>query len=123
MQLLLDTHIFLWWNSKDVRLAEAYRAAIELPKNDVFVSAVSVWEIAIKRSTGKLMFNGSASDAVIRHNFRPLSITLEHVEMAGALPDMHRDPFDRLLVAQAQLEALVLVTVDEQILRYPVARL
>jgi len=120
MKLLLDTHAFLWWDSGDAHLPETLRSAIASPRNEVYVSAVTVWEIAIKRASGKLNFLASAAKAIEDHGFLPLAITVEHAECAGALPQLHRDPFDRLLVAQAQLEGLVLVTVDEQILRYQV---
>lgn len=123
MKLLLDTHAFLWWDSNDTHLPAALRSAIASPQNEVFVSAVSVWEIAIKRASGKLNFQASAAKAIEAHGFLPLPIAVEHAEWAGSLPQLHRDPFDRLLVAQAQLEGLVLVSVDEQILRYQVPHL
>jgi PIN domain nuclease of toxin-antitoxin system len=84
---------------------------------------VTVWEIAIKRASGKLIYEGPVKKAIDEQGFLPLPITVEHAEWAGALPQLHRDPFDRLLVAQAQLEGLVLVTVDEQISRYQVPHL
>ena len=123
MNLLLDTHAFLWWDSHDPRLPAAFQAAIESPYNNVYVSAVTVWEIAIKRASGKLAFSGSAARSIAGHGFLPLPVTVEHAEWAGSLPSLHRDPFDRLLVAQARLEGLTLVTVDQQILRYEVTRL
>jgi PIN domain nuclease of toxin-antitoxin system len=123
MKLLLDTHAFLWWDSNDARLPAALHSAIASPQNEVFFSAASVWEIAIKRASGKLIFEGSVQESILAHDFLPLPITVEQAELAGSLPQLHRDPFDRLLVAQAQLEGLVLVSVDEQILRYRVAHL
>jgi PIN domain nuclease of toxin-antitoxin system len=123
MKLLLDTHAFLWWDSNDTHLPGALRSAIASPRNQVYVSAVTVWEIAIKRASGKLIFQHSVAKAIAAHDFLPLAITVEQAEWAGGLPQLHRDPFDRLLVAQAQLEGLVLVTVDEQILRYQVPHL
>lgn len=123
MKLLLDTHAFLWWDSNDACLPIALHAAIASPRNEVFVSAVTVWEIAIKRASGKLIFGQALGKAIEGHGFTALPITVEQAEWAGALPQLHRDPFDRLLVAQAQLEGLVLVTVDEQILRYQVPHL
>lgn len=123
MKLLLDTHAFLWWDAKDPHLPEEFRTAIASPENDVFVSAATVWEIAIKRTLGKLKFVGSANNALIRHGFQPLSITPQHAEWAGSMQDLHRDPFDRVLIAQAQNEGMTLVTLDEQILRYPVPHL
>jgi PIN domain nuclease of toxin-antitoxin system len=123
MTLLLDTHVFLWWEADDTHLPAHLRAAISSPANRVYVSAVSVWEIAIKRASGKLLFRAAASKAIQRHNFTALPITAEHTEWAGSLPALHRDPFDRLLVAQAHLEGLTLVTLDDQILRYQVPHL
>jgi PIN domain nuclease of toxin-antitoxin system len=120
MKLLLDTHAFLWWDSNDAHLPEALRAAIASPQNEIFVSAVTVWEIAIKRSSGKLTFGRGVAKAIANHGFSALPITVAEAEWAGELPQYHRDPFDRLLVAQAQLGGMVLVTVDEQILRYQV---
>jgi PIN domain nuclease of toxin-antitoxin system len=123
VRLLLDTHAFLWWDAKDPHLPEQFRTAIASPENDVFVSAATVWEIAIKRTIGKLNFAGSASNAVIRHRFQPLSITPQHAEWAGSMPELHRDPFDRMLIAQAQHEGMILVTMDPQILGYQVPHL
>jgi PIN domain nuclease of toxin-antitoxin system len=123
MKLLLDTHAFLWWDSNDDSLPSVLHSAVASPGNEVFVSAVTVWEIAIKRALGKLIFGQALGKAIEAHGFGALPITVEHAEWAGTLPQMHRDPFDRLLVAQAQLEGLVLVTVDEQILRYQVPHL
>jgi PIN domain nuclease of toxin-antitoxin system len=123
MKLLLDTHAFLWWDSNDAQLPKSLRAAIALPRNQVFVSAATVWEIAIKQASGKLIFGRTLGKAIEGHGFTALPITVEHAECAGELPQLHRDPFDRLLVAQAQLEGMVLATFDEQILRYQVPRL
>jgi PIN domain nuclease of toxin-antitoxin system len=123
MKLLLDTHAFLWWDSNDSHLPDALRLAIASPRNEIFVSAVTVWEIAIKRASGKLVFGQAVGRAIAAHGFQPMPITVEHAEYAGSLPQLHRDPFDRLLVAQAQLEGLVLATVDEQILRYKIPHL
>ena len=123
MKLLLDTHAFLWWDSKDAHLPPVLHSAIASASNEVFVSAVSVWEIAIKRASGKLAFGGSVASAIEQQGFLSLPITVEHAEWAGSLPQYHRDPFDRLLVAQAHLEGMTLVSVDEQILRYQVPHL
>jgi len=123
MRLLLDTHAFLWWDANDSRLPAALHAVIASPRNLVFVSAATVWEIAIKRVLGKLTLGYSVEKAIEAHGFLALPITVEEAEWAGALPPLHRDPFDRLLVAQAHLGSLVLVTVDEKILRYAVPHL
>jgi PIN domain nuclease of toxin-antitoxin system len=123
MRLLLDTHTFLWWDADNARLPRHLYAAIASDQNLVYVSAVTVWEIAIKRAMGKLVFRASAAKAIEERGFFALPITVEHAEWAGSLPQLHRDPFDRLLVAQAHLEGLTLVTVDNQILHYQVPHL
>jgi PIN domain nuclease of toxin-antitoxin system len=123
MRLLLDTHIVLWWDADDPRLSPVLRAAIASPESEVFVSAASAWEIGIKRASGRLQVGASMAHTIRRHAFTALPVTIEHAEWAGSLPLLHRDPFDRLLVAQAQLEGLTLITVDDQILRYQVPRL
>ena len=123
MRLLLDTHAFLWWETEHARLSADQHAAISSITNQVYVSAVSAWEIAIKRASGKLSFRGSVARAIEKHRFTGLPISVEHTEKAGSLPQFHRDPFDRLLVAQAQLEGLVIVTADPLIFRYQVPHL
>lgn len=127
MRLLLDTRVFLWAAGAPEELSSAARAAIADSTNDVYVSAAVAWEIAIKAALGKLTV---PSDPVtwlparIRAlGFQPLSIAPEHALAAGALPNHHRDPFDRLLVAQALLEGLHLVTRDPNVQKYPVAML
>ena len=118
MDLLLDTHVFLWWDSASPELGPACRAAIADPANRVFVSAASVWEIGIKRRAGKLAFGGSAVDAVRRNGFLELPVLGRDAEAAAALDWKHADPFDRLLVAQAQVASLTLATVDRAIRGY-----
>lgn len=112
MDLLLDSHVFLWWDTADTQLAPAARGAIADPGNRVLLSAASVWEIAVKRALGKLAFQGSLLKAVAANGFEELPVTAAHAERAAALPDHHRDPFDRMLVAQSLCEACVLVTRD-----------
>lgn len=115
MDLLLDTHVLLWWDMGDARLSPVARAAIADPENNVFVSAASPWEIAIKRRRGKIVFTGSSARLVTANGFVPLAISVDHAERAGALEWDHADPFDRVLVSQAQLEQLVLVHADASI--------
>ncbi len=115
MNLLLDTHVFLWWDRQDAALAEDARKAIEDQRNSVFISAASVWEIAIKRRLGKLVFHGSASAAIGANGFHELPIVSLDAEGAGGLAWQHSDPFDRLLVAQAMRLGLVLLTADHSI--------
>jgi len=117
-RLLLDTHVLLWWLSDDSQLGPATRKAIGDPRNQVYISAASTWEISIKKSLGKLSAPGDMDAIVDDEHFDKLPITLFHGEQAGMLPGHHRDPFDRMLIAQAQSEGLVIVTNDEKITRY-----
>jgi PIN domain nuclease of toxin-antitoxin system len=123
VNLLLDTHALLWWDGKPELLGEAALAAMRDSHNAVFVSAASVWEIAIKQKRGKLSLSGSPTAMAAQYGFLPLPILPEHAERAGGLPLLHSDPFDRMLVAQAQIEGMTLVTVDSKIRLYPVAQL
>lgn len=120
MDLLLDTHAFIWWAGVDKRLAEIARTAIADAENRVVVSAVTVWEISIKRAIGKLEFRHDTLRVLDQTGFETLDITPEHADAAGSLPLHHADPFDRLLVAQARIDQFVLVTQDRQILPYGV---
>lgn len=120
MDLLLDTHAFIWWAARDPRLDENARVAIAAAENRVIVSAVSVWEISIKRAAGKLAFRHDILQALARTGFDTLDITPRHADQAGSLPLHHTDPFDRLLVAQAKIEGFVLVTQDRHLLPYGV---
>jgi PIN domain nuclease of toxin-antitoxin system len=123
VNLLLDTHALLWWLAGESLQPEA-AAAIAEPDNVVYVSAASIWEISIKRSLGKLRIGPDLVGAIRSGDFEPLPIALEHADAAGALPPHHRDPFDRMLIAQAQLGDLVVVTRDPAFDRYgiPVLR-
>ena len=112
MNLLLDTHVFLWWDRQDKALNAEARALIADPANQVFVSAASIWEIAIKRRLKKLDFRGSAVAAIGANGFHELPILPIDAETAGALAWRHNDPFDRMLVAQARRLGLTLVTAD-----------
>lgn len=122
MSLLLDTHVLLWWLANDSALADTARRAIASEPN-VFVSTATVWEIAIKQSAGKLNAPADLQIQLQRHSFEPLSITLPHALAAGALPRHHNDPFDRMLIAQATIEGLTLVTRDSRFARYGVPSL
>jgi len=117
-RLLLDTHVLLWWLSDDSLLGEASRQAISNPRNQVYVSAASTWEISIRKSTGKLAAPEDLDAIVECEGFDKLPITLFHGDQAGLLPEHHKDPFDRMLVAQAQSDGLVIVTNDEKITQY-----
>ncbi|MCY4376427.1 MAG: type II toxin-antitoxin system VapC family toxin [Spirochaetaceae bacterium] len=119
-RLLLDTHALLWVLEDDVALDESARSAIVDPDNDVFVSSISMWEISIKRSLGKLKAPEDLLSTVEASGFRELPVTFVHADQAGGLPPHHRDPFDRMLVAQAQVEGLTIVTHDSVIAKYGV---
>ncbi len=119
MRLLLDTHMFLWWCAGDRRLTDAERRAIRDGANDVFLSAASVWEMAIKQVLGRLKLPEAASAAVARLGIERLPIALEHAEATLLLPPLHRDPFDRMLLAQARVEGLTLVSRDPIVRSYP----
>jgi PIN domain nuclease of toxin-antitoxin system len=112
VRLLLDTHMFIWWDRQLNRVPPALRTAIEDGSNDICVSAATVWEIAIKRARGKLDFPAPITETVKRLNFELLPISGAHAEHAGRLPLYHGDPFDRMLIAQAMLEGMVLGTQD-----------
>ncbi len=120
MTLLLDTHPLLWWLD-ETPMSPAAHAGIVDPMVTVMVSAASIWEIAIKEASGKLRVDGRVIDHVEREGFDPLLISLEHAERAGSLPLHHKDPFDRLLIAQAQIEGLTLVSRDRHFDAYDVA--
>ena len=123
MRLLLDTHVLLWTLSRQSPLGPRAREVITSPDNDVFVSAATVWEMAIKRALGKLTVPDNLTEAITETGFTELPVTFFHAEQAGSLPLLHRDPFDRMLIAQAQAEGLVIATVDSNIPRYPVRTL
>lgn len=123
MRLLLDTHIALWAITADRRLTTAARTQLNADEVEVFVSAASLWEIGIKHSLGRgdmPIDAESAAEEFRRAGFQPLSITWSHVSRSAVLPPLHRDPFDRLLVAQALLEPLVLMTHDAKVAAYDV---
>lgn len=119
-RLLLDTHVFLWWRTRAPQISDPVREAIATA-DVVYVSAASAWEAAIKVALGKLTIPESFGTGVRDSDFDPLVITFAHAEAAATLPPHHGDPFDRLLVAQAIVEGLVLVTHDRQLEPYDVA--
>ena len=112
MNVLLDTHAALWVLADDAQLDPAARELIEDGANVVIVSAASVWEVAIKRELGKLKAPAGFGATAVRVGFDALTITHDHAERAGRLPPHHRDPFDRMLVAQAQAERLTIMSRD-----------
>jgi PIN domain nuclease of toxin-antitoxin system len=117
VRLLLDTQVFLWWRANDRRLGREARAAIA-DADLVFVSAATAWEAAIKAALGRLRLPGSVESGVEDSGFDKLPITMAHAERAASLPKHHADPFDRVLVAQSEVEDLVLVTHDRALAPY-----
>ncbi len=120
MNLLLDTHVLLWVLANDPALAEPARRAIADGSNRVLVSAVTAWEITIKKALGKLRAPDDLVDQLAERRFTGLDVTIEHALAVGGLPGHHTDPFDRLLVAQARTERLTVVTRDPAIAAYDV---
>ena len=122
MRLLLDTHVLLWWLRDDRRLPARFAAAITDPAHQVLVSAATIWETSIKIALGKLDVAGDLVEEIDANDFTELPITARHAQRAGTLPRHHDDPFDRLLIAQAQLESLRLVTLDAAFRAYDIRR-
>ncbi len=124
MRLLLDTHVFLWYITADPRLPTAFRDAIADPDNQVFLSVASVWEAVIKNGLGKLSLPASPAEYLPRqralHRIGSIPIEEETLVHLAALPPLHRDPFDRILVSQAMQHAMTVVTVDVAVKQYPI---
>jgi PIN domain nuclease of toxin-antitoxin system len=124
VRLLLDTHALLWWLADNRKLGPRARAAIADPRSTIWVSAASAWEIAIKAALGRLDLAEPAEVClpreIERNHFTPLPVTVGHALAVAGLPSHHSDPFDRILVAQAQLENLTIVTADKAFARYDV---
>ena len=127
MRVLLDTHAFLWWMAGDPRLVESARRAIADNDNDVLISAASAWEIATKHRLGKLPKADALADdirgCIADQGFDELAVSVADADRAGRLTGPHRDPFDRMLIAQAQARDLVLVSNEKAFDRYGVRRL
>ncbi|GAA5184671.1 type II toxin-antitoxin system VapC family toxin [Rugosimonospora acidiphila] len=122
MKLLIDTHVVIWWLADDPTLSDDIKVRLD-HEPDVFVSAATLWEVAIKQAVGKLKEPADLPERIRDSGFRELTITSQHAVTAGRLPLIHRDPFDRMLVAQAQCEDLTLVTRDPEIQKYDVTLL
>ncbi len=124
MRILIDTHVFLWYVSADPKLPAAYQAAIQDPANDVFLSVASVWEAVIKNRIGKLPLPGPPAEYLPRqrdaHGIASLPIDEGAMGPLAGFPLIHRDPFDRVLVAQALQHGLTIATVDPDVMAYPV---
>ncbi len=124
VRILVDTHVWLWMWGEPEHIRNEARAILEDPLTELHVSAVSAWEIAIKSGTGRLRLPTSAGDWLTdpghRRDVRELPVSFAHAIRAAALPPHHRDPFDRMLVAQAQVEGLTLMSADRQLAAYAV---
>jgi PIN domain nuclease of toxin-antitoxin system len=123
LRLLLDTHTVVWVITEPERVAPEALGLIESSENEVFVSVVSPWELAIKLSRRRIELPQVFYETLRDGQFSLLPVTIRHTEAIVALPHHHRDPFDRMLIAQAQVEGLTLVTSDREIRRYPVSLL
>jgi PIN domain nuclease of toxin-antitoxin system len=127
MKLLFDTHAFIWWDTDPFKLSSRVLALCQDRANEVLLSVASVWEMQIKSQLGKLEFGTPLGELISRqqhmNGVRLLPVVLDHVLALQNLPAHHRDPFDRILIAQANAEKAVLVTNDLMIARYPVERI
>lgn len=122
MKLLLDTHLLLWAAGQPERLSAAARTLLQDPANELLFSPASLWEVAIKNRLGRADFRVDPRllrRGLIDNGYVELPITSEHAVATDGLPDIHRDPFDRILIAQATVEGVLLLTVDEVVTRYP----
>ena len=126
MRLLLDTHVFLWWVYDDPKLTQISKTVIEDTANIKYISVVTAWELAIKSGQGKLKLNQAAGDFynkyVEQNGFEVMHLSLHHLFAVENLPLHHKDPFDRLLIAQAQIEKLAIVSADTALDAYDIER-
>ncbi len=124
MDYLLDTHVFLWFASDDIKLSTAAKKIIEDGKNNIYLSSASIWELSIKISIGKLKLkkdiNKFIAENIAKYRYIPLSVTIHHVLAITKLPEIHKDPFDRMLIAQASIEKMKIITSDGYISKYSV---
>jgi len=118
VKVLIDTHLLLWWLSGHPSLSQAARTMIGDPETAVFISAVSLWEIWLKQSLGKLRIPADFEQRIAQESFESLPLTGSQAREVAALPWHHRDPFDRMLVAQARVEELTLLTADDRVAAY-----
>jgi PIN domain nuclease of toxin-antitoxin system len=124
MKLLLDTHAFIWWDSDPAQLSARALAALRDPANEVWLSVASVWEMVIKAQLGKLTLRVPLAEVVRQqqaNGLRVLPVTLAHALAVEGLPPIHKDPFDRVLIAQANVEGAELVSADHVVRQYPVS--
>lgn len=120
MRWLIDSHVFLWWLADELKTTTPAYSVLSDRTNEVFVSVATVWELSIKAALGKLHVKADWHEQVLLNQMAPIAITMRHAQMAAALPLHHRDPFDRMLIAQARTEGLTLITADARITDYDV---
>jgi len=118
MRILLDTHVVLWWLNDDAQLGKKARCLIGDPANTIFLSSVCTWEIWLKKSLGKLKLPDDFDKWLAKEEFEPLPLTAAHTRLVAELPWHHRDPFDRMLIAQAMACDLTLLTSDARLKKY-----
>lgn len=123
MRILLDSHTLLWWMDDPNKIHPSARAEISNPKNEVFASAVSIWEIGLKRSKGKLLIPENFADFLPQNGIQTLPFTAAHAQASISLPTIHGDPFDRALIAQCKLESLTFATRDSIMSHYNISLL
>ena len=124
MNILLDTHAVIWFFENNKRLSQTAIDVVYDLENMIYVSVASVWEVAIKLSTGKLEFSGGIDnfiETIYKNEFDLLDIRPNHIKASARLPFIHRDPFDRMLIAQSVAEGMAIVTADEHILKYDIS--
>ena len=120
MNLMVDTHILLWWLSNPAKLSDAATQAIANPQNNLFVSSAVIWEIRIKETLKKLVIPSNFDDALSSQGFQDLPIQRHHVNAITSLPTLHKDPFDRIQIAQAIVENMPIVSMDPEFKRYSI---
>ncbi|MBE9055753.1 MAG: type II toxin-antitoxin system VapC family toxin [Sphaerospermopsis kisseleviana] len=126
MRVLIDTHVFIWWTSDFPRISPAVYQLLCNPKTQVFLSVVSIWEMQIKLSLGKIQFKSALpqviEDEMKQNKIQLLSLDLSHIYDLNNLPHYHKDPFDRLLISQARSENLIIISIDEKFDGYDIER-
>ena len=120
MRLLIDSHVLLWWRAGSLQLSAVARAAVADPANEVLISIAGLWELTLKQASGKLSFAPDLETMLADEGFLVLSITFAHLRELGSLPRLHRDPFDRMMIAQALSEEITIVTADRAFAPYGV---
>lgn len=120
MRLLIDSHVLVWWRAGSSQLSAVARDAVADPANEVLISIAGLWELTIKQATGKLTFTSDLEAMLADEGISVLAITFAHLRQLGSLPRVHRDPFDRMMIAQALAERIPIVTIDRAFALYGV---